>query len=256
MSVDHAWRRVRRRFSISAPRMSVRTHLGWPWRAAIAFALVALVGGMWWWGFDFGQIFGAFHYKETERQLATARADVDRLAQESAALRLANSALESELAMTRGAQATLSRQVSELTQEAQSAKEELAFLQKLVADSSKQVGLSIPRLVVEKSGESAWHYSVLVVRGGTPRDDFVGRLALTAILGAESGDGEPGRQSTLLLPEDRPDVAPTLKLRFKYYQRIEGIFRVPSGTQVRSLTVRAYEDGSAAPRAARTLALS
>lgn len=237
--------------------MSVRTHLGWPWRAAIALFLVALVGGMWWWGFDFGQIFGAFNHKETERQLAVARADVDRLSQESARLRQANSALESELAMTRGAQASLSRQVTELTQESQTAKEELAFLQKLVADSSKQVGLSIPRLVVERSGESAWHYSVLVVRGGTPRDDFTGRLALTAILGPETGDdGATGHQTTLLLPEDRPDVAPTLKLRFKYYQRIEGIFRVPAGTMVRSLTVRAYEDGSAAPRVARTLALS
>lgn len=256
MSVDHTWRRVRRRFSISAPRMAVRTHLGWPWRAAIALALVALVGGMWWWGFDFGQIFGGFNRKAVEQELAAARADVTRLSQEAAALRLANSGLESELAMTRGAQATLSRQLTELTQESQAAKEELAFLQKLVADSSKQVGLSIPRLVVERTAEDAWHYSVLVVRGGAPRDDFQGRIALAATLAPAQDDADRAPPSTLRVPDDLPDAAPSLKLRFEYYQRIEGVLKVPPGTQVRSLTVRAYEDGTAAPRAVRTLALS
>lgn len=256
MSVDHAWRRVRRRFSISAPRMAVRTHLGWPWRLAIAFALVALVSGMWWWGFDFGQIFGGFNRKEVEQQLVTAKADAERNSLESATLRQANSALESELAMTRGAQAALTKQVAELTQEAQQAKEELAFLQKLVADSSKQVGLSIPRLVVERSGDDGWHYSVLVVRGGAPRDDFEGHVAIAATLSPTQDDSGAGRQTTLLLPDDQPDAAPALKLRFKYYQRVEGTFRVPAGAQVRSLTVRAYEEGNSAPRATRTLALS
>ena len=64
--------------------MAVRTHLGWPWRAALALALVALIGGMWWWGFDFGQIFGGFNRKEIEQQLATLEADAPRHAQEAA----------------------------------------------------------------------------------------------------------------------------------------------------------------------------
>ncbi len=150
------WRRVRQHFGISAPKMAVRTHLPWWGRAAIAGTLLALVAGMWWWGFDFGQIFGGFNRKAVEAQLATAEADAQRYAQESAALRQANSALETELAMTRGAQAALSKQVVELTQENQQVREELAFLQKLVADSSKPVGVSIPRLVVERASEEAF----------------------------------------------------------------------------------------------------
>ena len=255
MALDRAWRRVRRHFSISAPRMAVRTHLGWPWRAALATALVALVAGMWWWGFDFGQIFGGFNRKAIESQLATAEADAARYAQESAALRQANSALESEAAMTRGVQATLGKQVAELTQENQQIREELAFLQKLVADSSKQVGVSIPRLVVERGPDDAWRYSVLVVRGGSPREEFEGYLALAATIAVPT-DGGPDRQSALALPDDQPDSAGALKLRFKYYQRIEGTLRIPAGAQVRSVTVRAYESGATAPRATRTLALS
>ena len=237
--------------------MAVRTHLGWPWRAAVVLALVLLVAGMWWWGFDFGQIFGGFNRKAVESQLATAEADATRYQQESAALRQANSGLETELAMTRGAQAALTKQVAELAQENQQVKEELAFLQKVVADSSKQVGLAIPRLSVERSeSDDAWHYSVLVVRGGTPRDDFEGHLALAAVLSPPADGSFPGRQTTLTLPDDVPGSAPALKLRFKYYQRVEGVLQVPKGTQVRSLTVRAYESGASAPRATRTLALS
>ena len=243
--------------SISAPRMAVRTHLGWPWRAAVVLALVALIAGMWWWGFDFGQIFGGFNRKAVEQQLATAEADATRHAQEAAALRQANSALESELAMTRGAQAALTKQVAELSQENQQVKEEVAFLQKLVSDASKTVGVAIPRLVVERSeADDAWTYSILVVRGGTPRDEFDGHLALAAVVSTPSDERGMAGSTTLNLPADQPESAAALRLRFKYYQRIEGVLRVPKGTQVRSLTVRAYESGASAPRATRTLALS
>jgi hypothetical protein len=256
MAIDPAWRRFRRRFSISAPRMAVRTHLGWPWRVAVVSAFLALVAGMWWWGFDFGQIFGGFNRKAVEAQLATAEADAARYQQESAALRQQVSAFESELAMSRGVQAALTKQVAELTQDNQQVREELAFLQKLVSDASKQAGLSIPRLVVERGADDAWHYSVLVVRGGTPRDDFEGHLVLAAQLAAGSDGTSGGRPGTLSLPDDQPETAGALKLRFKYYQRIEGVLRLPPGAQVRSLTVRAYEAGASAPRATRTLALS
>ena len=62
-------------------------------------------------------------------------------------------------------------------------------------------------------------------------------------------DGLPARRTS-------PTAAEALKLRFKYYQRVEGTIRLPPGAQVRSLTVRAYENGHSAPRATRTLALS
>jgi hypothetical protein len=60
------WRRVRHHFSIDAPRMAVRSHLPWPWKAGLAVALLLVIGGMWWWGFDFGQILGGFNRKEVE----------------------------------------------------------------------------------------------------------------------------------------------------------------------------------------------
>ena len=91
--------------------------------------------------------------------------------------------------MTAGAQATLSKQALELMAENTQLKEELSFLQKLVADSNKQGGLSIARLTVERERDDAWHYSVLVVRGGNPRDEFEGALTLQASVQPAGGGG-------------------------------------------------------------------
>ncbi len=235
--------------------MAVRTHLPWPWRAVAAGVLLAIVGGMWWWGFDFGQIFGGFNRKEVEAKLSTFETDNARLRAESAELRAKNSQQETELAMTQGAQATLAKQVTELSNENSQLKEELMFLQKLVADSNKQVGLSISRLEIERENDDAYRYRLLIVRGGNPRDELEGTLTLQATVQPVATDGAPPRPTVLRLPEDEPDTAPTLKLKFKYYQRVEGTIRVPPGAQVKAVTVRAFEVGQASPRATKTLVI-
>jgi len=142
-----AWlRRVHRHFGISAPRMAVRTRLSWRWRAVVVATLALVVGGMWWWGFDFGQILGGLNRKEMAEKLLSLEAETARLRTEGAQLRARSSRLETELAMRDGAQATLSKHATELQNENSQLKEELVFLQRLVADSNKQVGLSIQRL--------------------------------------------------------------------------------------------------------------
>jgi hypothetical protein len=251
------WRRARqffRHFRIDAPRMAVRSHLPWQWRVVAAAVLLALVGGMWWWGFDFGQIFGGFNRKEVEARLVALAGENEKLRTEVRELRARTAQQESELAMTRGAQATLSKQVLDLSNENSQLKEENMFLQKLVADSSKQVGLSIQRLAVERERDDAWRYSLLVVRGGNPHDELEGTLSLQFTLQPAGG---PATKPTLVtLPDDQPDAAPALKLRFKYYQRVEGTIRVPEGALVRSVTARAFEAGRASPQATKTLVIS
>ncbi|MEP7181501.1 MAG: DUF6776 family protein [Betaproteobacteria bacterium] len=255
MALSVWWRRARQHFSIDAPRMAVRSHLPWPWRAVVGLALLAVVAGMWWWGFDFGQIFGGFNRRDLETRLATLETEAAGLRTEAAQLRGKSSQLESELAMTSGTQATLSKQALELQNENSQVKEELVFLQKLVADSNKQGGLSIQRLAAERERDDTWHYSVLVVRGGSPKAEFEGQLALQVAVAPAPGEGAAFRPTTIALPDEQPETAAALKLKFKYYQRVEGSFRVPPGAVVRSLTARAYETGQSAPRATRNLVM-
>jgi hypothetical protein len=233
--------------------MAVRSRLPWPWRAVAGACLLAIVAGMWWWGFDFGQIFGGINRKEAEARMASLEAENATLRKEGQALRTKATQQEIELAMTSGAQASLSRQAQELSAENAQLKEELAFLQKLVADSNKQVGLAIQRFTVEREQDDAWHYSVLLVRGGSPKDEFTGNVTLQATLQATAGTG--GVQRTMTLPDEQPDSAATLALKFKYYQRLEGTIRIPAGSVVRAVTVRAFESGQSSPRATRSLVI-
>jgi len=249
------WRRARQHFSIDAPRMSVRSRLPWPWRAVAGVVVVAIVAGMWWWGFDFGQIFGGFNRAEIEARIVSLETENARLRTEASQLRAKGTRLESELAMAMGTQASLSKQALELQNENSQIKEELVFLQKLVADSNKQVGLSIQRLIVEREREDAWHYSLLLVRGGNPKDEFDGHVTLQVTVQPAAAAGSQPRPMIVTLPDDDLSTAPALALKFKYYQRLEGTIPTPDGSVVRAVTVRAFETGQASPRATRSLVI-
>jgi hypothetical protein len=243
-------RRVRQTFGISAPRMAVRTHLSWRWRVPTLLAIGALTAGMWWWGFDFGQFLGGFERRAVAERQARSDAESTVLQQENALLRARLGELESDLNVTRGVQATLSRQALDLQSENTQMKEELAFLRKLFSDAGKPGTFTIQRFSAEKDRDNFYRFSMLVVRGGNPSDEFSGQLTLSANIAA----GE--HSLTLTLPDDQPDTAAALKLKFKYYQRVEGTFRIPVGGQLRSIQARVIEPGQAAPKATRSLNLS
>jgi len=133
-------RRFRGHFGISAPRMTVRTSLPWWERGAAAVALAALIGALAWWAFDFGQLFGHVNGKEIDAKLAALQTEAARLQSDASSLRMRNSQLESDLAMSRGAEQALSRQVADLSAENARLKEEMIVLQRLVADTGKQSG--------------------------------------------------------------------------------------------------------------------
>jgi uncharacterized protein DUF6776 len=243
-------RRVRQTFGISAPRMAVRTHLSWRWRLPALLGVIALTAGMWWWGFDFGQFLSGFDRGAVVEKQQQTEARASAIREENARLRARLVELESDLNVTRGAQATLTRQTLELTSENTLMKEELAFLRKLFSDTGKPGTLSIQRLSAEKDRDNLYRFSMLVVRGGNPDDEFTGQLTLSANVAAG------GHSVTLTLPEDQPDTAASLALRFKYYQRVEGTFRIPVGGQLKSLQARVFEGGQTAPKATRSLNLS
>ena len=114
-------------------------------------------------------------------------------AAENAALRAANAMLESELAMARGAQQTMQRQVQEAAAENAQLKEELAFLQKLVADSNKQAGRVDPaaerraRAATTPGVTASWS-SAAAIR----RTNSTGSVALSAtVAGGRRRRGRP-----------------------------------------------------------------
>ena len=171
-------------------------------------AFVAVIAGMWWWGFDFGQILGGFNRKEIEQRIATLEADAAQLrSAKPAELRARNTAARERARddARRAGDAARSSRPSSRSENAQ-LKDELAFLQQLVADSSKSAGAGDPAPRGRAAtATTSWRYSVLIVRGGSPKDDFdgqrraAGRLLPTTDARSRAHAARPSR-----CPSDEP----------------------------------------------------
>lgn len=250
MPVSQWWRRTRRRWGWREPAVTARGTRRGPLLIAIAGG-AALVVAIFWWALDPAPLFGGATRKELTDRAEALAADLARAREEVSSLRTHASELETELAMTRGTQEALSRQVSDLTGENAQLKEDVAFLQRLFAEGGSPGSVTIPRLTLERVDDDSWRYGLLVVRGAAPGPDYRGSVVLQATL--VSTDPAQAGTRAITLPEDQPEAARNLALKFKYYQRIEGTLRVPAGSRVTALTARVYEDGNTTPRATRTL---
>ena len=177
--------------------MAVRTHLPWWGRGAVLVALLAVIGGMWWWGFDFGQIFGGFNRKEVEARLVTLEADAAKFrAEASGAARAQHRRSNASSRMTRGAQEALDPAGQRALRRERAAQGGARVPAKARVRLEQDVGLQIQRLAVEPDGEDMWRYSLLIVRGGSPKDEFVGNVVLQAtVAAARTGDAAQDRSS-------------------------------------------------------------
>jgi len=158
--------------------------------------------------------------------------------------------LESEMLMGKGAQDSLTRQALALQTENTQLKEELSYLQQLIAGSTKEGDITLRHATVERDAPDRLRVRMLVVQGGMNGDPFVGQLNVALEL------QEEGKRVHLTLPDDQPETAMALKLNFKYYQRIDLAVRVPAGVTARSLQARVFQAGAAQPKLTQTVTLS
>ncbi|MDR2711454.1 MAG: hypothetical protein LBB65_09095 [Burkholderiales bacterium] len=180
----------------------------------------------------------------------------DALTGELADLRRRNASLESELSMREGSQTTLTQHAEALEQENAQLKEELTYLQKLVADATREAGAKIQDVRLEALANHTYRYRILLVQGGNPKNDFEGTVKLLALTGGTSPlpiEAVPDKKSDAA--ESTPDLAAPLPVNFKYYLRLEGVFRAPEGTKVQQFTVQVLKKGGGAPPITRSITI-
>jgi hypothetical protein len=242
-------KRVRQRFGISAPRMTVRTHLAWYWRwlGMLVFASLSLALALWM--YDAGRRFAGFDRSELEAEAEQLRRSVARLEGERSRLRSIADASESRLKIEQSAQAQLVRQVKALEEDNRRLQEDLALFENLTPAGER---VTINRFTVQPDAlPGEYRYRMLVLLGGVRRDrNFQGSLQLVVNVRMQ------GRTATLVLPDARAAADPGFNLNFKYFQRVEGTFRVPADTRVESVQVRILENGAGQSRATQNAELS
>jgi len=245
------FRTLKRRFGIFAPRVAVRAHMPWYWRWLGYLALGALVVGIGWTTYDYGMELAGFRQSEAQRVIARLTEEIQSRDTRIGELRTQVAATERQLQIDRATYGDLGRQVKLLSEENAGLKEDLALFQSLMTSGEKEMGLSINRFRVQPDSlPGEYRYRFLLVQSGQRVKEFQGTLQF--VVNLEQGD----RKFVVTLPLEEQKSAKEYQLNFKFFQRVEGTFKVAPGTVVRSLQVRVFESGSITPKLSQLVSVS
>lgn len=245
-------RKFKRKFSISAPKLSVRPFVPWYVRWAIIVPFIVGAGVLVWWAYDSGLELAGFHRGLAEKEMEGLHSRVTFLTNENAELSSQVASFERQMQIDRSAMQETTKQIKGLNQENEQLKEDLSFFQNLPLTAGKEGDLSIHRLKVEPNSlPGEYHCRLLLVQEVQQRGkEFQGNLELLV-----SGD-QGGKKVVLQFPqESSPEVAAN-QLSFKYYQRVDRVFKVPPDLRIESVQVRVFEKGSHEPKVQQTVGLS
>lgn len=243
-------KRLRQRFGISAPKVAVRTHVAWYWRALAIIALLSISLALAAWIYDAGRSIAGFDSHSTSEKLTALRERVAELEAEVAQLRGVASSADSNLKIEKVAQQQLAQQVKALEAENAGLKQDLAFFEGLVPDGGiGEAGVRINRLRFDPEGTAGqYRYRMLLVFNGNRQvREFRGNLQF--VLKVQQG----GKDVMMNFPSESDPNPQRYRLEIKHFQRVEGVLTVPAGALVKSVEARLLQDG--AVRARQTLNL-
>jgi hypothetical protein len=244
------WRRVKRSFGISAPKLAVRPHIPWylRWSLTVPFVLAAL--GLAWWAYGSGLELAGFHRGEAQKELTTLREQTARLGAENIQLSSQVAQYERQIQIEQASNQEAVKQLKSLSDENVRLQEDLAFFQNLTAMRGKEGELGLHRLRLEQDkmpGE--YHLRMLLVQSGQRVKEFNGSYQLVATVLRN------GQRTTHLFPQDTSENA-QFQLSFKYYQRVEQSIQLPQDAQLEEIQVRIFERGTNEPRVRQDVSLS
>jgi hypothetical protein len=233
------WKLFRRRLSISAPRVAVRSHMPWPLRwivLAVAFGFSASLAL---WAFEFGKEIAGLD-RNSKEEIAQMRVELQSLrAERERAQSIANTA-DSLLKTERVTQERLNQQLRQAEAEIMALKADLGFFERLLPAPGD--GLAVRSLHAEPVQPGQMRYQLLVMQSGRSPSEFKGRYEIQL---AGTLDGKPW--SFTPQPAQRA-------LALKQYARVEGMLDHPDSAVVKSVQVRVL-DGSGGVRASQTVKL-
>lgn len=244
-------RSLQRRLGNSAQRLVVRKHVAWYWRWLGYATLGAVVMGVGWTTYDYGMELAGFRRSEATRVVDSLKEEIRGRETVIAELRSQVASAERQMQIERATYGDLARQVKTLTEENATLREDLGFFQSLMAAGGKEGSVSINRFRVQPEAlPGEYRYRLLLVQSGQRVKEFQGTLQF--VLNLEQGD----RKYVLTLPREGERDSRDYQVNFKFFQRVEGTFKVAPEAVVKSLQIRVFENGSIAPKLSQTVTVS
>jgi hypothetical protein len=222
-------RGLKRHFGVSAKHVLVRSQRPWYWRPLVMGLLILsgyLIGYWQFAGGEFGSLIS----------------NLERMARENQSMQAKIVQGERQLQVERAAQNTLAKELAGLQDEDMHLKEDVAFYRSILNENPGASELKFHSFKLSKGAqENQYDYHILLVQSG--RHDKIVQGNLKLILGAM----QAGKPVTLPLDEGTSS-ARAIQINFKYYQRIDGSFIVPSNTNGRVVEASFIATGANQPK--------
>ncbi len=221
------FRLLRRRLSVSAPRVSVRSALPWPFRWLMAAIVLGFSGALALWAFEFGKDIAGLD-RNAKHELEQLREELKVLRADLSSAQSVSNTSESLLTAEKAAQEQLVMQIRQLEADNLVLRSDLGFFERLIPGSGSG-DLSIRGLQVERLDAAQLKWQVLMIQAAKNAPDFKGTLEITF---SGTLDGKPWSKT------QAPDPQPVL---IKGYLRQEGLLDVPMQAVVKTVTARIYQ---------------
>jgi hypothetical protein len=229
---------LRRRLTISAPRMAVRSAMPWPLRWAGAAIVLGFCAAIALWAFEFGKSIAGLDTGAKE-ELVRLRADVVKLRDERDKAQSVFNTSASLITEEKGARDQLATQIKALEAENRALRDDLGFFEKLIPTSAE--GVAIRALQAEVLAGTQLKWQLLVIQPVKNAPEFRGKLEMSL---AGTLNGKPWMM-------ELPGGAQPLQ--FRQYRRVEGMIDLPAQAVVKNVSVKVLE--GTATRAVQSIKL-
>lgn len=217
------WKLLRRRLSVSAPRMIVRSHLPWPLRWAVLAVMLGFSAAIALWAFELGKDIAGLD-RDIERELAATQTELQRLREDHERMQSVANTAESLLRAERAAVETLQQQLRKVETENASMRADLGFFEQLLPAQGE--ALAVRALQADRVGPGQLRYQVLVMQSGKSAPPFSGRYEIRL----------SGTLSGAAWTSSWPDGPKPVEVR--QYARLEGLIDHPAEAVVKNMQVR------------------
>lgn len=225
---------LRRRLTISAPRMAIRSAMPWPLRWAIVAIVLGFCAAIGLWAFEFGKDIAGLE-KGSREEMVRLRTELADLQAEMSTVKSQRDQAQS-IANTAGTLVTAEKashervlaQVKQLEMENRTLRDDLGFFEKLIPAASGE-GMAIRGLQAELQNGTKLKWQVLVIQSGKNPAEFNGRLevSFSGLLN--------GRPWVANLPGE------PVAIKVRQYGRMEGEFEVPAQVLVKGVSAKVMD---------------
>ena len=245
-----SWRRIRSKIGIRSEKVAIQSHVPWYVKVGAYGLAMGVACAIAWVIVDNSYRITGFSREEAKAQIESLKAENLRLKLGYETTKSMLNDKESQLKVETAAQAELTKNLTQLQDENAGLKEDLGFLRNVMSSGSVPDGFAIQNFKVEPDAlPNEFRYRLLLTQGGQRKQDFKGKVQVIARVQVP-GVATP---TVLSFPEEGQLRAAGGTIEFRFYQKIDGRFRIPGGSQLKSVQVRVLAIPSYEVRAQRSL---